>query len=441
MNSKIILLFCLALFLSESKAQNLYFPPFSSAATWDTLAPASLGWCQDRIDTFYNFLGQENTKAFLVLKDGKIVLEKYFSTFTKDSIWYWASAGKTITSFLVGKAQEEGYLSIQDTTSKYLGAGWTNCTIPQEDNIKIVNQLTMTTGLDDGVADNHCTVDSCLLYLADPGTRWAYHNAPYTLLEGVLTNATGTNINAYTTSRLKNATGMTGLWFTVDFDNIFFSTARSMARYGLLIQNNCIWNTDTLLFDTTYIQQMTNTSQALNYSYGYLWWLNGKQSYMVPTLQTIFPGSYAPQAPIDMFSGLGKNGQIVSISPSEGLVFVRMGDSPNSPASEVTTLFCNQIWEKINDLSCSTSSDNTLGNLISGTIVYPNPTNGSFQIELRNEKFSIQIFDTKGKTVYQKNDLFNKTTINHGILMDGIYTIRLNALNGRSYYSKLIISN
>jgi len=43
------------------------------------------------------------------VKDGKIVLEKYFGTFTKDSLWYWASAGKTLTAFLVGKAQDEKF--------------------------------------------------------------------------------------------------------------------------------------------------------------------------------------------------------------------------------------------------------------------------------------------------------------------------------------------
>jgi CubicO group peptidase (beta-lactamase class C family) len=41
-------------------------------------------------------------------------LEKYFGTFTRDSIWYRASAGKTITAFLFGKAQENGKLSILD---------------------------------------------------------------------------------------------------------------------------------------------------------------------------------------------------------------------------------------------------------------------------------------------------------------------------------------
>jgi len=123
---KILLLTFIGLtsFLQTTKAQTLYFPPLSSTANWDTISPSSLGWCLNEIDTLYDYLQQQDTKGFIVLKDGKIVLEKYFGTFTKDSLWYWASAGKTITSFLVGKAQEENYLSITDTSSTYLGAGW-----------------------------------------------------------------------------------------------------------------------------------------------------------------------------------------------------------------------------------------------------------------------------------------------------------------------------
>jgi CubicO group peptidase (beta-lactamase class C family) len=179
-----------------------------AAAPWDTISPSALDWCTEKIAPLYDFLQQENTKGFLVLKDGKIVIEKYFGSFTKDSLWYWASAGKTITAFLIGRAREDGYLSI--------------------------NQLTMTSGLDDGVPDNHCTLDTCLKFLADAGTRWAYHNAPYTLLEKVLVNATGQSINGFTQTQLKDHTGMNGIWFTVEYDNVYFSNVRSMARFGLL---------------------------------------------------------------------------------------------------------------------------------------------------------------------------------------------------------------
>ena len=432
---KIILLTIIGLtsLFQATKAQTLYFPPLSSTATWDTISPASLGWCLNEIDTLYDYLHQQDTKGFIVLKDGKIVLEKYFGTFTKDSLWYWASAGKTITSFLVGKAQEENYLTITDTSSTYLGAGWTNCTITQENKIKIRNQLTMTSGLDDGVPDNHCTIDTCLNYLADAGTRWAYHNAPYTLLESVLTTATGTPINTYTQTKLKTKTGMTGAWTYVDYDNVFFSKVRSMARFGLLIQNNCIWNNDTLLYDTTYVQQMTNTSQSLNLSYGYLWWLNGKSSYMVPTSQIVFPGSYAPAAPSDMFAGLGKNGQIVSVSKSLGLVLVRMGNQATS--GEVPTQLCNSIWEKLNSVMCNlTSINETISNTTTISI-FPNPANSEINIVLpSNDNTQIEITNAMGQLIIKDQ---NKNKIDISNLKNGLYFISVK--HGQQTYTQKII--
>src|SRR5690606_4649220 len=209
------------------------------------------------------YLESKNTKSFIVLKDGKIVIEKYFGTFTQDSLWYWASAGKTLTAFMVGIAQQENYLSINDTTSKYLGQGWTNCTTSQEEKITIRNQLTMTTGLDDGVPDNHCTLDTCLNYIADAGTRWAYHNAPYTLLDEVIASATGQTLNAYTNQKLKIPTGITGTFAPSGYNNVFISKARSMARFGLLILNKGNWNGNPIMTDTTYFNQMVNTSQSL----------------------------------------------------------------------------------------------------------------------------------------------------------------------------------
>ena len=432
---KILLLTIIGLvsLFQTTKAQTLYFHPLSGTATWDTLSPSSLGWCLNEIDTLYDYLQQQDTKGFIVLKDGKIVLEKYFGTFTKDSLWYWASAGKTITSFLVGKAQEENYLSITDTSSTYLSAGWTNCTSTQEDKIKIRNQLTMTSGLDDDIPDNHCTIDTCLNYLADAGTRWAYHNAPYTLLESVLTTATGQPINTYTYNKLKLKTGMTGAWTFVDYDNVFFSKVRSMARFGLLMQNNCIWNTDTLLYDTTYIHQMTNTSQSLNLSYGYLWWLNGKSSYMVPTSQVVFSGSYAPAAPNDMFAGLGKNGQIVSISKSAGLVVIRMGNQVSS--GEVPTQFCNSIWEKLNAVMCNGTSINETNSKTKAISIFPNPANTEINIVLpSNDNAHIEISNAMGQVIIKDQ---NKNRIDISNLTNGLYFISVKQ-GQQSYTQKLI---
>jgi len=329
-------------------SQSLYYPPLTGD-TWDTISSASLGWHVQEIDNLINFLDEKETKAFLILIDGKIAIEHYFDSFTQQSIWYWASAAKTLTTFLVGLAQEDGFLSTEDSTAKYLGQGWTDCPPDKEALIKIKHHLSMTTGLDDSVPDNHCTLDTCLIYKADAGTRWAYHNAPNTLLHDVVSIATGLTYNNYTNTRLKNQTGMDGFWLQNGYNEGYYSTARSMARFGLLVLGNGIWDGDIVMSDIEYFHQMINTSQDLNLSYGYMWWLNGKFTYMAPESQIIFPGPLIPKAPMDMVAGLGKNDQKVYVIPSLNMVVVRMGNDAGNPFLGEAS-FDNELWGYINNV-------------------------------------------------------------------------------------------
>ncbi|MBI3238029.1 MAG: serine hydrolase [Flavobacteriia bacterium] len=399
-----------------AKAQ-LYYPPLIGS-TWETTDPATLGWCQDSINSLYNFLEQTNSKAFIVLKNGKIVLEKYFGTFTVDSLWLWNSAGKTLTGFAVGIAQDEGYLSINDTTSDYLGVGWTNLTPTQEEKITIRHQLTMTSGLAD-TGDIFCTDPACLNYMADPGTRWAYHNGPYTLLDGVIENATGLTLNQWVTQKIKIPTGMTGLFVPIDYNNIFVSNARSMARFGLLMQSQGIWNGNPVLNDPTYFQQMTTSSQAINPSYGYLTWLNGQSSFMLPQSQFSFPGSPLSQAPTDLYSALGKNGQVINISPSEGLVVVRMGEADG--VSLVPVIYNDSIWARINHLSCVSSVPESSLSRIS---LSPNPVSGNMvQLNGLAQDDSVSLTTLNGKSL---EVTLNNQELQLPQLASGVYLITIN---------------
>ena len=120
---KKIIFLGLILISISSVSQTTYFPP-TSGTVWDTISPSRLNWCPQRIDSLYSFLQKTNTKGFIVLKDGKIVLEKYFGTFTADSFYYWASAGKSLTATLTGIAQEKGLLKLSDTVSNIIGNVW-----------------------------------------------------------------------------------------------------------------------------------------------------------------------------------------------------------------------------------------------------------------------------------------------------------------------------
>ncbi len=418
-----------------SPAQNLYFPPLTGN-TWDTLSPASLGWCDQYLDTLDNYLQLNNTKAFLLLKDGKMVHEQYFGTFTRDSIWYWASAGKTLTSFAVGMAQQEGFLNITDTTSDYIGTGWTNCTPQQEEKITIRHQLTMTSGLDDGVADNHCTLDTCMVYLADAGTRWAYHNAPYTMLDTVLEAATGINLNSFLTTRIKSPTGMDGIFLKVDYDNVYFSRPRSMARFGLMMLNHGNWNGTQIMTDTTYFHNMINTSQQLNKSYGYLWWLNGKPSFMVPGFQFVIPGSLNPNGPSDLIMALGKNGQMLNIVPSQQLIYVRMGDAPG--AGDVPITFNDSIWSILNHLMCSSSGVQD-GAQLQIVKVHPNPAVESCIVSGLPAACDVMLMDITGKPAWQESSVSDRTEIYLEPLPSGIYFLRIQTMSGESITRKLTV--
>ncbi|MCB0819239.1 MAG: serine hydrolase [Bacteroidetes bacterium] len=425
--------FLILFFISVcGNAQSLYYPPLSGS-TWETISQNDLGWCPDSVQALIDYADLNNSKALIVLKDGKIALEHYFDTFTADSIWYWASAGKSLTAFLTGLAQEQGYLNINDTTSSYLGPGWTSLTSEQEEKITILNQLTMTTGLDDGYGDVDCTIDTCLQYLADPGTRWAYHNAPYTLIDPVIENATGVTMNNFLFTNLSLTTGIFGVYLYLDFNHVFFSTARSMARFGLLCQNNAIWNQNAILEDQDYFQNMVNPSQDLNKSYGYLWWLNGQESFMLPGLQTIFPGMLMPDSPADVYSAIGRDVQCVMISPSTGYVIVRMGEAPDGVSSLVPTILPNMLWKKVLSLDCGITSlsEESKQEAIS---IYPNPGYGNYRINGSVMMQSMKVFDLQGRIVLQKSQ---PGTDFHLTAPAGTYIVQFKSENGSVTHFKL----
>lgn len=383
-----------------------YFPPINSN-NWDSIPPSQLNWNQNYIDSLNLFLDSNNSKAFILLIDGKIVLEKYFNGHAPTTSWFWASAGKSLTAFTLGIAQSENLLNIDDTSSSYLNSGWTSTSPSQESKISIRNQLTMTSGLDDGVNDPNCTVDSCLIYEADPGTRWAYHNGPYTLLGDVLEAATNQNLNNYTYQKVLNPIGMNGLYVKLGFNTVFFSTPRSMARFGHLVLNEGHWDSHVILNDSIYFQEMTNSSQSLNPAYGYLWWLNGKSTFKIPQSQIDFPGSICKDAPSDMYAALGKNGQLLNIVPSKKMVWIRMGDEPGN--SLVPFQLNNQIWQYLKLIQNEGLSNPEITFLEKSIQAYPNPVQDILKVKWGENLKS----DIKGN--YIVSDGLGKRIINGAI--------------------------
>jgi len=140
---------------------------------------------------------------------------------------------------------------------------------------------------------------------------------------------------------------MKGVWVkTPNSNNIFYSNERSMAMFGLLMLNKGKWNTTAILSDTNYFHSQVNTSQNINLSYGYLTWLNGKSSNMLPQSQIVFSGSLIPNAPADLYAALGKNDQKIYVVPSQQLVIIRMGNTAGG-VKPAGSDFDNELWGKL----------------------------------------------------------------------------------------------
>lgn len=332
---------------SNTSDDSMYFPPNDGNATWQTKSISDLGWNANAVQPLLDYLQLKNSKSFMILVNGKIVMENYFNGHSATTLWYWASAGKTLTATVTGIAEQEGYLNINNKVSDYMGTGWTSIPIEKENLITCKHLLTMTSGLDDSLGDD--VTPSNLHYVADAGTRWAYHNV-YVILQDVVSQATNQSWDNYFYTKLRDKLGMTGgLWASgTDGTRTYWSTTRNMARFGLMALNRGKWNGTTVI-NENYFNSEISTSQSINQSYGYLWWLNGKSSYRLPQTQLQFNGSLIPSAPSDMYMGLGKNDQKIYVVPSKKMVVIRMGN-PADTVNLALSDFDNVLWQKINAL-------------------------------------------------------------------------------------------
>jgi len=325
------------------QSDSMYFPP-NNSSYWETKSISELGWDTAAITSLNNYLISKHSKSFMILVNGRIVMEEYFNGHTASSDWQWNSAGKTLTSAAVGIAQQEGLLNISQKVSDYIDTGWTSEPLEKENLISIRNLLTMTSGLSD---TSDLVIKPNLTYMADAGTRWSYSNVFQKLMD-VVAAASGQDFESYFNSRIKNKIGMEGYWNFGIIYKIYYSNTRSMARFGLLALNKGKWINEQVI-NQDYFNDCISSSQTINPSYGYLWWLNGKSNYMVPGAQFVFPGALVPDAPADMYAAMGASDQRIYVIPGRKMVVVRMGDAsnPDHPTFALSG-FDSDLWDKIN---------------------------------------------------------------------------------------------
>lgn len=245
-----------------------------------------------------DYFQQENVAGLLVIKDGKVIYERYGLGNDKDSLWISFSVAKSVTSMLVGAAIKDGYIkSVDEKVTDYLPRLKNSA----YDQSTIRNIMQMSSGVqwNEDYADPKSDVNSAVWdtrglneYLRNkprdvaPGEVFNYNTAETNLVGNLLRSAIGNNLSTYLTEKIWQPFGMEsdanwmltlpggGEWGGCCIN----ATLRDYARIGLFALNNGRLSDGTTVLPDNWMQDSISPSKGYA-GYGYMWWLTNKDAY------------------------------------------------------------------------------------------------------------------------------------------------------------------
>lgn len=277
----------------------------------------------DKVGTNIESFGGRSS-SLLIVKKGKIAVERYWGGHDRHTAQRTFSVAKSMAATLIGHAVSQGRI---DVTKPAMIAEWQSpgdprAAITTEELMRMASGLTSDTAGNrsdaiymGGASVRQWTVQWPLLN--PPGTRYRYANNDTMLATLSLKAALKKARTPLDPAAFFDQLGMTRTFAEHDKDGDYilssqvWTTARDLARLGLLYQNDGTWQGQRLLpadwrrFVTT--PSGPQPDGAFGYGAGF-WLLNKSQG-----------------IPADAFGAFGNRGQYLIIIPSRGLVIVRQG--------------------------------------------------------------------------------------------------------------------
>ncbi len=286
-------------------------------------------------DSLMTIIDSNNTHAFLVIQNGKLVYEKYFDGYTAKTLSGSFSAAKSIISLLIGIALDEGKIkSLEEPISNYL-PHFKNEGL---DKVRIKDMLTMSSGTNYKESDlSYFSLNASAYYGDDEaylinnlkakepaGVNWQYRSADTQVLGFIVEKVFGQNISELVSERFMKPMGAEAdaLWL-LDGNKkhekafcCFNGVAHDYARFGQLVLNNGNWNGKQIVSES-YIKAATTPASYLKDPhengnpvdfYGYQYWMFKEQGHDVVAQNGLF-------------------GQYVFIIRDKNAVVVRLGES------------------------------------------------------------------------------------------------------------------
>jgi CubicO group peptidase (beta-lactamase class C family) len=335
--------------LPTSSKRGVVYP----GASWQRADASKLGFDPRAMRRIARAAKPSKTTCLLVARKGKVVGEWNWGGVAADTPREVFSVTKSVTSTLVGQAQADGDLRVDQRAARYIeewrgtkSRGVTIRDILSNDSGRQWDAGTDYGGLPQAEDRTQFAIDLQQQY--PPGKVWAYNNAAIQTLDRVVSTATGEPTRDYAASRLFGPIGMTHTRMTADpagNTNTFFgmqTTCQDLARFGYLFLRHGRWGNEQVVPGAWVRDAVGQPSQPHNAAYGLLWWLNRRGPIIGP-LATDAPGQ--PEAPVgqtmpglpaNAYTAQGLGGQVLLVDPGSETVVVRIGQFQASPKDTYT---------------------------------------------------------------------------------------------------------
>jgi len=308
--------------------QNLKIVSSKEHYKWELASLSS-----DKIDTlkFKKVLNQfseiVSIRSIVVVKDGKLIAEKYFSGAQPNYAMNIKSATKSVTATLVGIALHEGFIdSMNQKVIDFFPEYKDRITDPRKLKLTIKDILTMRSGYAANIPQKcDFTIENILLktpIVEDPGKKYCYHAPAAQLISGIIEKSSHMSFDKFAERYLYKPLGISCAYWQKLPDGLnqadceAYFTPCDLARIGYLYANKGIINGKRIL-DTVFIKQATidqvNSKKDMwkfddcikNDGYGYWWWVINSNGY-------------------NEFAARGAGGQLIHVIPELNLVIVML---------------------------------------------------------------------------------------------------------------------
>ena len=302
--SKVSIVFISIAFLVLSSCNDEPTAPEIPSYNWQISSPEELGLNSSLLNTAVSQASAQGfINSLIVIRDGKIAIEKYFNGRNKESFQTVRSVSKSFLSALVGIAVNKGILQLDQKMINSFPEYKSSVTDTNINSITLKHLITMRSGIK-GDEEFYFTFTESSNWIKtiiqsqlefQPGTKALYATAGTHLVSGILTRASGISTKLFAERYLFNNMGIDVNDWVRDPQGVYFGgndmffTTRNMAVIGLLYLNNGNLNGKQIL-SSEWVNNTLQYSGGSNIvwgrltegGYGYMWWLgkvSGKKVY------------------------------------------------------------------------------------------------------------------------------------------------------------------